>query len=497
VKKKTNKGSTKVLAEAKVKEVAKAVIVKRPIRKIYEDSIGFKCAFGYDRYNKRVFVRLGKNKLFVNSVQECWNNYLSRNDTFGADLVTEMVLLDNRMASQKLKSHPSVTLVECVDFYIEHAMPEIGFVVNFPEAIDHYFDFQKNKELEATSSDPNHKNAKTYYDPIRKAFKGQTIISITRDKVEKYLKKMGKNWSARTYNNHRQAGVTMWNVLADKGYCSEALNPWEKADRKIEGSKRGKRKGSEKAVHQAVAEKYFKFLDEECTKYPSKYPELALSVVTWFCGIRLEEVHRIDWDSIDEDAEHIGKHEKDDYSGWSITVWDTQEKTRVTKVNPIPENAQHWLKICKVNWPEDELTYIAHPNWMRRKQQLWRKFKEQDGNSPLPQNTARHTWASHHLALYQDPTLTSQRLGHQESSRTLFEYYAAFAKPSHGKKYFQIYSKLKDIEDKIKVEQSRQNEIEQAIEESNIGEWTEHEGVIYPVMDPNIKYDDNIFDVVD
>jgi integrase len=493
VKKKTNKDSNKLQAQAKVKELAKTVLNKRPIRKIYEDKIGFKCAFGYDRYSKRVVVRLGKDRLFVISVQECWNNYLSRNDTLGANLVTEMVLLDNRMASQKLKSHPSVTLVECVDFYIEHAMPEIGFVVNISEAIDHYFDIQKNKRLGTTSADPNHKNAKTYYDPMRKELGDQLIISITREKVEKYLKKMGKNWGARTYNNHRQAGVTMWNTLAAKGYASEALNPWLKVD-KINETKRGRRKGSEKAVKQTIANKYFKFLEEDCAKYPSKYPELALSVVTWFCGIRLEEVDRIDWDSIDEHAEHIGKNEKPDYSGWSITVWDAQEKSSVNKVNPIPENAQRWLNLCKVNWPEDKLTYIAHPNWIKRKQLLWAKFKKQDGNSPLPQNSARHTWASHHLALYQDPILTSQRLGHRDSSRTLFEYYATFAKPSDGKKYFEINSKLKDIEDKIKVEQSRQNEIDQAIEESNCNEWEEVDGVITAVTDPDHKgYDEGAF----
>jgi len=490
VKKKTNKDSTKALAEAKVKEVAREVSVRKPIRKIYKDSIGFKCAFGYDRYNKRVWKRLGKNKLFVNSVQESWNNYLSRNDTVGAQLVSEMVVLDNRLASEKLKSHPSVTLVECVDFYIAHAMPDIGVVVEVDEAIDSYFEIQKNKGLEATSSDPAHKNAKTYYEPIRKAFNGQTLISITRDKVEKYLKKMGKNWSVRTYNNHRQAGITMWNVLSDKGYCSQALNPWEKSDRKIEG-RTTKSKGSRKVVNQKTVDRFFLWLEKECQQYPTKYPELALSVVTWFCGIRLDEVERIDWDSVDENAEHIGKNEKPDFSGWQIVVWDADEKERQTKINPVPENAKYWLNLCRENWPEDELTYIAHPCWEERKKKLWSKWKNQGGNKPLPQNAARHSFASHHLALYGDPTLTSQRLGHMENSRTLFDYYKATVKPSDGKKYFEINAK-------VSLEQLRQKEIDQAIEVSNCNEWAEVDGLIVPVQDPDRKnYDEGAFDWVD
>ena len=95
------------------------------------------------------------------------------------------------------------------------------------------------------------------------------------------------------------------------------------------------------------------------------------------------------------------------------------------------------------------------------------------------------------LALYGDPTLTSQRLGHMENSRTLFDYYKATVKPSDGKKYFEINAK-------VSLEQLRQKEIDQAIEVSNCNEWAEVDGLIVPVQDPDRKnYDEEAFDWVD
>ena len=62
--------------------------------------------------------------------------------------------------------------------------------------------------------------------------------------------------------------------------------------------------------------------------------------MTFFCGVSVEEVSRVSWHSIDKKAEHIGEEEQKDFSGWTITVYD-DEKSNVSKINPITINAQH------------------------------------------------------------------------------------------------------------------------------------------------------------
>jgi integrase len=187
-----------------------------------------------------------------------------------------------------------------------------------------------------------------------------------------------------------------------------------------------------------IAETFFHWLEKEWIAYPSKYPELALSVFTWFCGIRVEEVTNINWSGLNKEAEHLGDLEKKDFSGWEITVWGDQEKTSTSKVNPVPDNAKDWLQLCLANG-EFTKDRITEPNWRKRKSKLWSKFKKET-EIKLPQNTGRHSFTSHHLALYGDSPLTALRLGHPDPT-TLYANYLAGLRSSEAKKYFSIIPK--------------------------------------------------------
>ena len=235
----------------------------------------------------------------------------------------------------------------------------------------------------------------------------------------------------------------LWNVLADKQYCSKALNPFENIVEKREP------KSSTRTKVSTVknVELFFHWLEKECEKYPSKYPELALSVVTFFCGVRVEEVSRVSWHSIDKKAEHIGEEEQKDFSGWTITVYDDDEKSNVSKINPIPINAQHWIELIEdktknLNFEDN----IAADGWRQRKKRLWSKFKKEK-SIKLPQNTARHTWASMHLALYGNSNLTALRMGHKSNPKTLMGTYATTMKSSEAVRYFGIVPSSVDSEE--------------------------------------------------
>ena len=159
-------------------------------------------------------------------------------------------------------------------------------------------------------------------------------------------------------------------------------------------------------------------MEKECEKFPSKYPELALSVVGWFCGIRVEEIGRAGWEELDKEAEQGGDSERKDFTGWEITVWANKEKSGINKVVTVPENAKHWLELCEAHWDNAGVKKactngsFAADDHTQRMKKLRSKFTKETGIE-LPQNTARHSFASHHLAMCGDAKLTAERLGHK------------------------------------------------------------------------------------
>ena len=92
-------------------------------------------------------------------------------------------------------------------------------------------------------------------------------------------------------------------------------------------------------------QKFFWFVEDKADKRDKTfYRELALLTLTYFAGVRVNEVSRLEW--VDIDTKHKprkGRLKESDETTWRVTVWNDVEKTNRTKVNPIPENAKLWL----------------------------------------------------------------------------------------------------------------------------------------------------------
>lgn len=262
-------------------------------------------------------------------------------------------------------------ILDAVEFFLDHGMsPQ---VITVDGAVDIFMDYQKARENRPTSTDEKHSNFRTFYKPFKEHFNDRKLISLTTPLVDKYFKRRGKNWNAKTRNSHRSRLMSLWNVLADKQYCSKALNLFENVVEKR------KPKSSTRTKVSTVknVEQFFHWLERDCEKYPSKYSKLALSVVTFFCGIRVEEVSRVNWHSIDKKVEHIGEEEQKDFSGLTITVYDDDEKSNVSKINPIPINAQHWIELIVDKTKNIKIEdNLAAGDWHQRKKRLWIKFNK-------------------------------------------------------------------------------------------------------------------------
>jgi integrase len=467
------------MAEAKVEKLRRAVFKPRQIPKVPAlRGNSYRLNLGTDKDGKAVEQRVGSDKKFAEAFRKAWNAAIERTD--GTAILTELselARLDVRKALLLLKDYSSIELADCVQFYINHALPESG-IITVKNGVERYMEIQKEKNLGEVSTDEKGTTYKTYIKPFKDHFGDKLhLIQLTPEKATAYLNKRSgnkKNWSSGHWNHHRNRLIAMWNTLAKRKYCSAALNPFEDV---VVLSTRGDSGGQSKKVTQhAEAEKFFRWLEKECEKYPSKYPELALSVVGWFCGIRVEEIGRVGWEDLDREAEQGGDSERKDFTGWEITVWANKEKMGISKVNPVPENAKEWLSLCRKHWKNEAITKACtydsfaaadHPQRMKK---LRGKFTKETGIK-LPQNTARHSFASHHLALWGDAKLTAERLGHKGDASTLNQWYRAGMKPSYAEKYFKIIPEVSEkrlaTEAKAKAEAEDQAAYEDALSHSH------------------------------
>lgn len=164
------------------------------------------------------------------------------------------------------------------------------------------------------------------------------------------------------------------------------------------------------------------------------HPELDLLpavVLGLFCGIRTEELKKLQW-------QHINLEE-----GFVTIGRDIAKKRRIRNVT-LPENAKQWLTLCTDR--EGEITRSNFfCDFARRFNKLLRfaKFVEKDDEGNFvrvvwKKNGMRHSFGSYHFALHSDSIKTSNELGHRQGDNVLFEHYRALATKKLGQQFFDL-----------------------------------------------------------
>jgi len=173
-------------------------------------------------------------------------------------------------------------------------------------------------------------------------------------------------------------------------------------------------------------------------KTAKKHPELGLlGAVTLglFCGIRTEEIKKLEWDAVHLEAE----------KPFVVISSKIAKKRRIRNVD-IPINAVSWLKICaKKEGPVAENNYISHYQKRFRELQKLAGFgkwvqvgKRRKWKSTWKENSIRHSFGSYHFALHGDSMLTSRLMGHKEGDAVLFDHYRALVTKDTAMRYFAL-----------------------------------------------------------
>ena len=386
---------------------------------------------GYDAQGKQIKRSFGQNQRLALAFQGEWNLAVGKKDNLSLENLSKIAAYDIKWCLEEM-AKVNVPLREAVRFYLSNALPESGFL-NWEQAVEKYYEIQESKNLSDSSSSKKHKNYRTYFVPLIKHFKTKSLLSTTWKDIKDYLVIRGRNWSPQTYNYHLNNGRRFWNVLAESKYCTEELNPFEQIPRK----KRKVKRGHKKIMHPREVLSFFKYVESLAQEDKTKYQELALMTLTFFCGIRVEEASRCFWKQIKMNH----KPQEVDETNWTIQVYADQEKTSLDKQNPVPTNAKYWLSICKKNKLKGR-DKIVSDNFVDRMKKLRKSFineMKEKHHWPvrIPQNTARHTFVSAHLGVYNNYNLTVQRLKHGNVN-TLKTHYESTINPKDALSFFDI-----------------------------------------------------------
>jgi len=150
---------------------------------------------------------------------------------------------------------------------------------------------------------------------------------------------------------------------------------------------------------------------------------LGAVVLGLFCGLRTEEIKRLDWDSV-----RMGETPPDVVIGAKIA-----KKRRIRYV-AIPPVALAWLSLVPSR--TGQVTRSEHANDYQKR---FRKLHKLAGFAKWETNAMRHSFGSYHYALTGNSLETSRQLGHKASDQVLFDHYRALVSKEQGERYFALY----------------------------------------------------------
>jgi site-specific recombinase XerD len=336
-------------------------------------------------------------------------------------------------ALEKLKLH-GANITEAVDFFLKHSRPTKGSIT-IGELIKQWLKVKRG----AGMTEKYLQNAKRcFLLPFKDHVNDCKVTDITKEIGQKYLYSHQAHWNNVTLASHLRHLSTLFNFAVHEGYST--YNPFNKVQKPKKEASTAKEKVMPVAAVQALLQYA---LDTE------HKAECASLVLTYFCGVRMEEVTRIKWEDIKLEEEI------------PIIVIDYPKITHQRRINTLSDNAIEWLKKCK------DKGDVAPPNYIERMQRLRQRFirdqkkqieaekqpKDETGTRKKKprkeyyfpkgvdlsyhQNSARICFASYHIAAYGKPGETSLMLGHQNSA-LLWNTYRALVTKGDAEKYWRI-----------------------------------------------------------
>jgi integrase len=283
------------------------------------------------------------------------------------------------------------TIEDAVAFFVSH-LERTKKSIPLQRAIDELIKVRR----EGGVSDVYCYDLKLRLGRFGKDFSGKTTADVSTSDIDAWLAGLGV--APGTRNTYRRDLGTLFSFCVTRGYC--ASNP-------VAQSQRAKDIGSPIGVltpDQVIA------LLENANRHVIPY--IAIGA---FAGLRAAEIERLDWREIDLVDGHI-------------TVSAKNSKTATRRLVDILPNLALWLDgYAKPTGPVAPVNLRAFLLASRNNAKI----------ENWPQNALRHSYASYHLAHFNDAAKLALQLGHTHT-RMIFQHYRQLVKKAAAQQYWDI-----------------------------------------------------------
>jgi integrase len=312
-----------------------------------------------------------------------------------------------------LRKH-GISIGEAVRFAVKHLQPE-GKTKAVREVVAELLASKAQRHERGDLRARSYADFEQRVEKFATGFEGRIASEVTADEIKQWLNGMGNG--PRSNQNYLAVIGEVFKLAAQRRYV--AFSPLESLtdiDRKELCG--GNSEANEPSI--LTPTEAAKLLNTAL-----EHPQLELlGAVTLglFCGLRTEELKRLDWEQVKvDDASPV------------VTIGAKIAKKRRIRHIEIPANAVLWLSlVAKRTGP------VTHSNSYNDHQQRFRKLLKLAKFKKWEANAMRHSFGSYHYALHGNPLETSRLLGHKASDQVLFDHYRALATKAQAEAYFAI-----------------------------------------------------------
>ena len=317
-----------------------------------------------------------------------------------------------------------LSLTEAVNFAIEHLRPA-GGRKSMAAVAEEVVESKKMRYERGDLRERSYRDFRHRVDRFGASFTELPVYEVTVDHVKDWLVGLGHK-SPRTTRNDLSALAEVFKYAKQKRYLTiDPLDHLTDVDRKELCG--GSNDGREPAILTLIeAEKLL------ITAHANPELEMLAAVTLGlFCGLRTEEIKRLNWKDVHMDSDKP-----------VVTISAAIAKKRRIRHVDIPTNALKWLTL--VTKRTGQVAPNAHYNdFQKRFRQLlkladWGHKENGRWVSGWKVNALRHSFGSYHYAMTGAPLETSRLLGHTANDQVLFDHYRALSTKADGKAYFAI-----------------------------------------------------------
>jgi integrase len=282
---------------------------------------------------------------------------------------------------------------EAVEFYIDHHAA-IGRSISVEEAIEEFLSIREGEGKSQTHL----RDLRSRLGAFSASHGKLVVAEMDTRLVDRWL--TGLRMAAQTRINYRRVLHNFFSFACARGYASR--NP-------VTGASKAKVVAKPPGIL-SVAQ--VRGILEACSL--EILPAVAIGL---FAGLRRAELERLPWRDVS-------------LAGGFIEVSALNSKTAQRRLVTISPNLKAWLApLCRERGP------VFPPANIYRN--LFGQALKRSGIKRWPANGLRHSFASYHLAHYQDAAKTALQLGHTESV-TLFRHYRELVRPEDAEAFWGI-----------------------------------------------------------